>query len=659
MNRTIRTLIIFLLLLSHPARSYTLEWASVCPSNTDFFPHDNVTDAAGNVYNTGRFRGTVDLDPTAGISSFTANGFTDAFIQKLDPAGNFLWAITYTGGSWEQINGLTIDGMGNLYAIGLFGGSVDFDPSPGVFSLTSNGGNDLVVLKLSGAGNLIWGISIGGVGNEEGLYIDCDPSGNIYCGGVFSLSVDFDPGPGTSILTSVGSEDICVFKLDPSGNHFWSVSFGTNSSEYFGGMNVSNSGDVILTGAFSGSGDFNPNAGVNTLNAVAFTDIFFVKLNSFGNYLWSSSLGSPGFDSSQDICFTTGGEILVVGAFNNTLDFDPGPGTFILTPTSLNGYLLKLDAAGSFLWVNQFIGLQMIPLSIDINPVGKIILSGSFRGTVDFDSGPGVVSVSASNVQDDAFVLSLDNTGVYEWHIDPEGSIGFDQIFAMTISSVGHIFFMGRFSTGTIDLLSGPGVMSVTNSAIGSGNGFFFKLNAGGSLPVEWGFIEALQSDKKIVINWTTLSETNNDYFEIERSSNALEWTVIGRESSRSNSNQVTVYKHNDLTPKKGILYYRIRQIDLNGNSELSKVVAVRYNSRDDESINLTIQPNTHSAILWSVQIIETESVELFSADGHLVQKMKNISLPFEMDLSHLSSQLLYVRVSYNDFSTTIKLPLL
>ncbi|MBK7966721.1 MAG: hypothetical protein IPK10_16620 [Bacteroidetes bacterium] len=481
-----------LVLLSFSASSYTLEWATICPGSSDFFPQDNLADAAGNVYNTGRYVGTVDLDPTAGISSFTASGFTDAFIQKLDPSGNFLWVITFTGGSWEVFNSLSFDATGNIYAFGHFGGTVDFDPGPGVFNLVSTGGNDFVVAKFSPAGSLIWAKSIGSTSSEESISVGSDALGNVYCCGTFGLSVDFDPGPGITSLTSVGGADVCVFKLDAAGNFLWAVSCGTNTSENIGGMDVDNAGNIIITGSFSGSGDFNPNAGVNALTAIAFSDIFFLKLNALGNYLWSSSIGSPGFDFPNDVCFSNSGDILVIGGFNNTIDFDPGPGTTILTASSLDGYLLNISSIGNFSWVRQFSGFSMLPSIIEVNPSGKIFLAGAFKNTVDFDPGPSVVTGTASNTLEDAFVLRLDNNGFFESLLDPEGTVNFEQIMAMTISPAGHAYFMGRLTTGTIDLLMGAGVMSVTNSTPASGNGFFFKLNAGSPLPVEWGAIAAI-----------------------------------------------------------------------------------------------------------------------------------------------------------------------
>ena len=146
-----------------------------------------------------------------------------------------------------------------------------------------------------------------------------------------------------------------------------------------------------------------------------------------------------------------------------------------------------------------------------------------------------------------------------------------------------------------------------------------------------------------MVIRWTTLSEINNDYFEIERSLDGFLWTVIGIEDGHGHSNHAINYIHDDFSPVEGILYYRIRQTDFNGHSALSEVVAVRYSDKDTETIH------------WSAQNSETVSVELFTPDGCILQHKSRLSLPAEIDLAGVSSQLIYIRVSCNTISTTYK----
>src|SRR5438552_2041239 len=107
-----------------------------CPSSLAFStylggPGDDqgtaiAVDAAGNVYATGGFSGTVDFDPGPGVFNLTSAGGYDAFVSKLDGAGNFVWARAL-GSSTDDGNGIAVDGAGNVYTTGAFQGTADFD----------------------------------------------------------------------------------------------------------------------------------------------------------------------------------------------------------------------------------------------------------------------------------------------------------------------------------------------------------------------------------------------------------------------------------------------------------------------------------------------------------------------------------------------------
>ena len=107
-------------------------------------------DGYGNVYTTGDFKGTVDFDPGAGIFNLTsaAGGGSDIFISKLDASGNFIWANAMGGVASGAISySIALDGSGNVYTTGVFGGTVDFDPGAGVANLNHAGGGDIFVAK--------------------------------------------------------------------------------------------------------------------------------------------------------------------------------------------------------------------------------------------------------------------------------------------------------------------------------------------------------------------------------------------------------------------------------------------------------------------------------------------------------------------------------
>ena len=182
-------------------------------------------DSSGNVYTTGTFRGTADFDPGAGTANLTSNGNDDIYVSKLDSSGNYVWAKNFgTASCCEQGYGIAVDSSGNVYTIGTFKNTVDFDPGAGTANLTASGFLDAFVLKLDSSGNYVWAKSFTGTGNVYAASMAVDSSGNIYTTGYFTETADFDPGAGTANLTSNGGYDVFVSKLDSSGNYVWAKS---------------------------------------------------------------------------------------------------------------------------------------------------------------------------------------------------------------------------------------------------------------------------------------------------------------------------------------------------------------------------------------------------------------------------------------------------
>ena len=105
-------------------------------------------DGTGDAYITGYFNGNVDFDPGVGEDEHISNGANDAFLSKVDLWGFFHWARTWGGFEDDRGYGVAIDGNGNAYITGFFGGTVDFDPGSGVDEYTSIGSLDVFLTKL-------------------------------------------------------------------------------------------------------------------------------------------------------------------------------------------------------------------------------------------------------------------------------------------------------------------------------------------------------------------------------------------------------------------------------------------------------------------------------------------------------------------------------
>jgi len=308
-------------------------------------------DALGNVYSTGYFTSRTDFDPGPGL--FEMNGRPSTYVQKLDVNGNFVWAKQIQDppsspdipSSWGF--SLVLDGTGNIYITGTFHYQSDFDPGPGIYLLSSP--HSIYIWKLDSNGNFVWARMLGTSAAQISYAMVNDNSGNLYITGHFSQTVDFDPGPGTYNLTSTGTNDIFVLKLSPDGNLIWAKQFGNteepNSYEqtHFA-ITLDNLGAVYITGLFIGIGDFDPGPGVFNLTSTDASDIYICKLNNNGDLIWAKSMGGVWYDYGFSINVDASKNIYTTGAFENTVDFDPGPGIYTLSsPGSTNVYIHKMS----------------------------------------------------------------------------------------------------------------------------------------------------------------------------------------------------------------------------------------------------------------------------------------------------------------------------
>ncbi len=248
-------------------------------------------DGSGNVYSTGNFSGTADFDPGPGTYNLTSLGQADIYVTKLNSSGSLVWAKRMGGTGDESGSRIVLDASGNLYVIGDFTGTADFNPGPGTLNLSSAGLYDVFIFKLDANGNLSWARSLGGTSNDNGYGVAIDQNGNVYMTGSFAGTVDFDPGAGISNLTAVGARDIFISRLDASGNLVWAKNMGGTFDDSGTNLTLDGSGNVYTTGIFSTTVDFDPGANVYALNSMGYLDIFISKLDSNGNFVWAKEHG--------------------------------------------------------------------------------------------------------------------------------------------------------------------------------------------------------------------------------------------------------------------------------------------------------------------------------------------------------------------------------
>lgn len=187
-------------------------------------------------------------------------------------------------------------------------------------------------------------------------------------------------------------------------------------------------------------------------------------------------------------------------------------------------------------------------------------------------------------------------------------------------------------------------------------------VGSNGTLPVTWLSFTAKSSGKDAMLNWATGSELNNKGFEVERSFDGENFVSIGFVKGAGSSASVHTYSFVDasvLNTTTGDVYYRLKQVDFDGNSEYSKVAILGSNNED--AISLYPNPfNTEAGIFVSVQEDTKVSIEvkdlmgrsIFVSDKEVVKGVQYINIE---NMGMLSSGMYLVQVSMNGEVKTFK----
>ncbi|RXK62466.1 T9SS type A sorting domain-containing protein [Lacibacter luteus] len=321
----------------------------------------------------------------------------------------------------------------------------------------------------------------GGTSNDAVYAIAVDASGNIYSSGAFNGTADFDPGPGVFNLTSAGQEEIFVTKLNAAGNLIWAKKLGGAGREGGRSLAIDASGNVVITGAYNGTADFDPGPNDYLLTPVGSWDIFVVKLSSNGDFVWASSYGgSTEEDRGLGIATSSSGDVYVTGSFKGTVDFNPSPSVFNLTADYIDAFVLKLKADGSFDWAKKMGGIYTdMGNSITVDASGFVYTTGTFRGlNCDYDPGEGTAYLNTYG-DSEGFILKLSSTGNFVW-VKQFTTGAFDYSVANSIAADanGNAYITGTFK-GATDF--DPGAGNTTIRAGGLNDGFLVKLNNDGN----------------------------------------------------------------------------------------------------------------------------------------------------------------------------------
>ena len=465
------------------------QWTkSIGGKNADY-GQSITSDANGNVYIIGDFRGKADFDP--GPDSFFLQSSCpcdesdplkpDVFFAKYTKTGALLWARKIGGSGNDNSKSIGVDANGNVYITGTFELTADFDPSSSIYNVTSNGGLDIFLAKYNSNGKLVWANKIGGASFDFGNSLSVSSSGSVTLAGSFNGNVDFDVTAGNKFINAGSSSDPFFARYNTNGNLIWVKDIAGNGESAAQSIFVGTSGEIYITGNFFGTSDFNPGAGTFSLTGTDAKDAFYAKYDSKGTLLWADRIGSFGDQTGQSITADSAGNVYATGYFQGTVDFDPGAAIFNLSsPGFFNAYVLKLNNNGSFGWVKNIGSSQEddIGFSVAVDAKQNVYATGYFGGTANFNSTT-LTSTGSTDIY-----LARYNTAGKLLFVKQAGGNTDDWVSAVATDANGFVYLTGYY-TGTATFFGA----SVTLTSVGNADVYISKFkpakNTSEILPAE------------------------------------------------------------------------------------------------------------------------------------------------------------------------------
>jgi hypothetical protein len=369
------------------------------------------TDSAGNVYVAGNFANLAHFGIGPGEPTDQSSGDpsqSDVFIAKFSSTGTLIWheALQPSIGSPSNVasvslGGIAVDGAGDVFLTGTLQGSVNVNPTPGQQTILDSSNGAILLMKLAPDGTLDFAENLG----APSTLPSSQPS---------AMALD---GQGHVLLTWEGN--IASYNVD--GSSRWAETIGGLANA----ITADRTGNILVTGSFSGTTNFDPGPGVYNLTGITRgTDIFALKLDQSGNFLWAKGMLQTSSSSNindnygSSVSTDSAGNVYLAGAYSGTVNFDPGSGSFTLTPgfnddygVFENGFVMKLDSSGNFAWAESP-GANIGNDTVTVDSSGQVFVSGTTKE--NFVLGHPILLPSGSQVilpGNGIFVMRLDSLG--------------------------------------------------------------------------------------------------------------------------------------------------------------------------------------------------------------------------------------------------------
>ena len=362
------------------------------------------------------------------------------------------WARQITKlGLQSAICDLCLDSRGNIYSAGSFSGLAGFNCDYFTSYSWEPAANKAFIIRSSPTGKPYWRRMIGQHDSSVKIAgIASDPNDCVIAAGSFRGTVDFDPGPGVSDITSKGTRDIFALKLDQTGSLEWILTISGDDFLHVRDLTVVSDGRTFIAGDFTGSVDF-PTSPQEIVTSQGDSDCFVMEVSSDGVLDNVLTWGGPGLDWATGIDAGFEGDLYVTGFFSGTVDFDPGSASVMRSAVSyrdLDIFLSKLSSDGELPYCTTWGWSNLETLTeprVAVDDDGNAYVAGSFTISSHGDTvGSSSGDLIESHGLEDIFLSKVDTDGVHQWTRSWGGRLG-DYADDIAVADDGHVWVLGSF----------------------------------------------------------------------------------------------------------------------------------------------------------------------------------------------------------------------
>ena len=584
------------------AQTQTWQWAkqgSTGTANDD--GSDIAMDASGYIYVVGQFYSSSITLGTFTLTNSGAGGY-DIFIAKYDPSGTVLWANKAGGTNNDYAYDIKPDASGNVFITGQFSGVSAVFGSNTVTNSNSASSEIFFAKYDAASGNCLAVKTAQGGLNKKGFGLAIDANGDIYITGSFGGSIDFsDVLGGIITITSVGLDDIFLAKLKNNLTAYWvSQAGGSGSNDYGYSVTVDAAGNPYITGTFNSTTAIFGTTTITNAGSGGTSDIFIAKYDgTTGSVSWAKQAGGNG--AGGDIAYgiaedALNGNVYITGYFNGTANFG---GTSLTSAGFSDVFLAKYDEANGTVLSAQKFGNTSWDYANDVftDNAGNVYMTGYFYGANIVFGSTTLTNGGTAGSNADIYVAKIDVGGTTTW-AKKAGGTGMDNASGVVTNGT-EVYVTGYFISANATFDSN----SLTNAGSGTNDIFVAKI-FDTALPIELLSFTGRNQGEKNILQWATATEIDNEYFVIERCQGASLNDKIGQEKifegtgnvkGAGNSTSEKNYSFIDEQPFSGVTYYRLKQVDYDGNFIYSKVISI---TEQRNTLEVGIYPNPAKDII-------------------------------------------------------------